>query len=97
MPKTAGTDESKMGGKGTGFRHKERDLSSIIAACATGFLKKNANCLWCRSGVITNQPDPPFAAAFSRPVTGQFQPGCCLSDVPGCSSPGSHRSPLRAR
>jgi hypothetical protein len=35
--KTAGTDESKMGGKGTGFRHKERDLSSIIAACATGF------------------------------------------------------------
>src|SRR4029077_9800529 len=69
---TAGTDESKMGGKGTGFRHKERDLSSIIAACATGFRRKTQifavpirryneparSAICCRIFVSGNRPVP---------------------------------------
>ena len=38
---TASRDRNQTGGDGTGFRHKERDLSSRIAAGATGFYEKS--------------------------------------------------------
>ena len=37
---TASRDRNQTGGEGTGFRHKERDLSSRIAAGATDFHEK---------------------------------------------------------
>src|SRR5438477_5137899 len=38
---TGGKDGNQTGGEGTGFRHKERLLSSRSAACATDFCGKN--------------------------------------------------------
>ena len=37
----AGRNCYETGGKGSGFRHKERHISSRSAACATGFSKKS--------------------------------------------------------
>src|SRR5712692_7106390 len=41
---TASRDRNQMEGEGTGFRHKQRILSSRIAASATDFFEKRGLC-----------------------------------------------------
>ena len=49
---TASGDDNQTGGEGGDFRHKERHLSSRLAACATDFCGKNKIFFNAEVGVI---------------------------------------------